>query len=69
MREHYEDAARKGDLSAIDKLKEYLNREQEMLIQLKAAGGIEADKQLKKVEAERQRLSEYYLKMTADVPF
>jgi hypothetical protein len=69
MREHYEDAARKGDLSAIDKLKEYLNREQEMLIQLKAAGGIEADKQLKEVEAERQRLSEYYLKMTADVPF
>ncbi len=69
MREHYEEKLSKGDLSAIEKLREYIDQEHDLAEQLKAAGGIEADKLIKELEADKQRLSEYYLKITADVPF
>ncbi len=69
LKEMRESEARRGQTYAIEKMHGYLNQERELIEAVGAAGGDEAGQLLQEVEKENQRLKDWYIKITAEVPF
>jgi hypothetical protein len=60
MRAHYRPAAEKGDEFELSQLQKYAWQERQLIMQLKEAGGMEAEKLLKELNAEEERIAGYY---------
>jgi hypothetical protein len=60
MREHFNKYAEQGDEEALERLQKYAREEGELIKQLRAAGGIEADKLWNELKKEEERIASYY---------
>jgi hypothetical protein len=60
MREHFNKYAEQGDEEALARLQKYARQEGELIKQLRAAGGIEADKLWNELKKEEERIASYY---------
>jgi hypothetical protein len=60
MREHFNKYAEQGDEEALARLQKYARQEGELIKQLRAAGGIEADKLWNELKKEEERIARYY---------